>query len=111
MSDLVEALERLEKNMADYDAEAAYELANEGERADLWTEIDVNVDDLRIVLSALRDTQEPGADAVATPCSLSMSNGVITAAYNRDEDAARAYDLLESGFAALSASTEKEAEG
>jgi len=49
----LEAADRLRKNLEDYDADAAYELANEGERADLWTEIDVNTDDLRAVLSAL----------------------------------------------------------
>lgn len=48
-----EALARLRENLASFDAEVAYELASGGERADLWGEIDVNVEDLRAALSAL----------------------------------------------------------
>lgn len=48
-----EALARLRENLASFDAEVAYELATGGERADLWGEIDVNVEDLRAALSAL----------------------------------------------------------
>ena len=51
---LEEALTRLSENIASFDAEVAFELSNEGERADLWTDIDVNVEDLRIVVAALR---------------------------------------------------------
>ena len=54
MREVVEALERLSENIASFDAEVAFELSNEGERADLWTDIDVNVEDLRIVVAALR---------------------------------------------------------
>lgn len=41
---------RLRARLAEFDAEVASELANEGERADLWTEIEVNVNDLRAIL-------------------------------------------------------------
>jgi hypothetical protein len=47
------AVSRLRKNLECYDQDAAFELENGGERADLWTEIDVSVDDLRTVLSAI----------------------------------------------------------
>jgi hypothetical protein len=57
-----EAANRLRENLASFDAEAAFELANEGERSDLWTEIDVNVEDLRTVLSTLTGTATPGGE-------------------------------------------------
>ena len=47
------ARSRLAENLSSFDAEAAFELSNEGERADLWTEIDVNVEDLRTVLACV----------------------------------------------------------
>lgn len=52
--DVADAVQRLCQNLASFDAEVASELLSEGERADLWTEIDVNADDLRAVLTALR---------------------------------------------------------
>jgi hypothetical protein len=53
MTDKVrEAIARLRENLAGFDAEVAFELATEGERADLWGEIDVNVEDLRTILAA-----------------------------------------------------------
>lgn len=48
---IANAASRLRKNLECYDQDAAFELENGGERADLWTEIDVSVDDLRLVLS------------------------------------------------------------
>lgn len=48
----LEAAARLRENLASFDAEVASELASEGERADLWGEIDVNVEDLRAVLAS-----------------------------------------------------------
>jgi len=44
------AIKRLQNQLKDFDAEATWELANGGERADLWTEIDVSVDDVRFVI-------------------------------------------------------------
>jgi len=41
---------RLRAQLAEFDAEVAAELGAECERADLWTEIEVNVDDLRAIL-------------------------------------------------------------
>lgn len=46
-----EFVRRLEENLASFDAEVAYQLSIEGERADLWGEIDVNVEDLRSLLA------------------------------------------------------------
>ena len=57
---LEEAMKRCQEALNLHDAEVANELASEGERADLWTDIDVLVDDLRTILSALASrTQEP----------------------------------------------------
>jgi hypothetical protein len=50
--DWTPAQKRLAENLAAFDAEVASELASRGERADLWGEIDVNVEDLRTLLSA-----------------------------------------------------------
>ena len=44
---------RLAENLAVFDDEVAAELSSGGERADLWTDIDVNVEDLRVVLGAV----------------------------------------------------------
>lgn len=60
-----EALARLRENLASFDAEVAYELASGGERADLWGEIDVNVEDLRAALSALVPDEVAGVEPVA----------------------------------------------
>ena len=47
---LQEACARLSENLASYDDEVASELSSGGERADLWSEIDVNVEDIRTLL-------------------------------------------------------------
>lgn len=47
---MAKAIKRLQNQLKDFDAEATWELANGGERADLWTEIDVSVDDVRFVI-------------------------------------------------------------
>jgi hypothetical protein len=54
-------LDRLRANIASFDAEVAFELANEGARADPWTEIDVNVEDLRVLLLAIEETARADA--------------------------------------------------
>jgi hypothetical protein len=54
--DWTPAQKRLAENLAAFDAEVASELASEGERADLWGEIDVNVEDLRTLLSAFENS-------------------------------------------------------
>lgn len=51
---MLEALERLSKEVAVFDEEVAAELAVGLDRADFWTEIEVNVVDLRTVLTAVR---------------------------------------------------------
>ena len=50
------AQERLAENLAAFDAEVASELSGGSERADLWGEIDVNVEDLRTLLSAFENS-------------------------------------------------------
>ena len=50
---LREAEARLRENLRSFDLEVEFQLSNEGERADLWTDIDVNIDDLRTLLDAL----------------------------------------------------------
>lgn len=45
------------------------------------------------------DHQASAPGGLVVPSSLSMRDGVITAAYDRDEDAKSAYDLIETGFA------------
>lgn len=52
---LREADARLRENLRSFDLEVEFQLSNEGERADLWTDIDVNVDDLRTVLDAMEE--------------------------------------------------------
>lgn len=52
---LREADARLRENLRSFDLEVEFQLSNEGERADLWTVIDVNVDDLRTVLDAMEE--------------------------------------------------------
>lgn len=47
------AVKRLHENLASFYAEVQSELSTQGERADMWEEIDVNVEDLRAVLAAL----------------------------------------------------------
>lgn len=49
---------RLRENLASFDAEVDWQMSSEAERADLWEEIDVNVDDLRTVLDALEALQQ-----------------------------------------------------
>lgn len=65
----LEAAARLHKNLEDYDSDVAYELSTGGERADLWTEIDVSVEDLRSVLEALSalDHIPDAGNMVASP--------------------------------------------
>lgn len=61
-----EAERVLRENLASFDAEVAFELENEGERADLWTDIDVPVEALRALLdelSRLREALKPFAAA------------------------------------------------
>jgi hypothetical protein len=53
------AARRLQEQLDDFDREVADELENEGERADLWDDIDVSVSDLRTVLAAL-SSAKPG---------------------------------------------------
>ena len=53
MAELDRIERELRENLASFDAEVAFELANEGERADLWTEIDVPVESIRLLLEAL----------------------------------------------------------
>jgi len=60
---LSDALRNLRKNLEDYDAEVTFQLANEGERADLWTEIDVSAEDLRTVLDAVADQPDAALSA------------------------------------------------
>lgn len=55
---VTDAIERLRKNLADFDDEVAAELSTGGDRADLWTEIDVNVEDLRAALSTAPATAD-----------------------------------------------------
>lgn len=54
-----EAHARLSKALDEFDDEVAGELAVEGERADLWDVIEINVSDLRAALSALDALAEP----------------------------------------------------
>lgn len=50
----IERIERdLRENLASFDAEVAFELANDGERADLWTDIDVPAEAIRALLDEL----------------------------------------------------------
>lgn len=53
---ILEARARLAANLAAYDEEVSSELSSGGERADLWTEIDVNVEDLRALLDLFSDS-------------------------------------------------------
>lgn len=69
----LEAIARLKENLASFDSEAAFELANEGERADLWTEIDVNVEDLRTILDAFRI---PTETSVLSITSAALSDAI-----------------------------------
>ena len=50
---LREAEARLRENLNSFDAEVDWQMSTEAERADLWTDIDVNVEDLRTLLEAL----------------------------------------------------------
>jgi hypothetical protein len=54
------AARRLQEQIDDFDRDVADELESEGERADLWDDIDVSVKDLRTVLSALAQPSEAG---------------------------------------------------
>lgn len=57
---LAEAMKRCQEALDLHNAEVADQLASEGERADLWTDIEVLVDDLRTILASLASRhQEP----------------------------------------------------
>lgn len=43
----------MRENLASFDSEVAFELANEDERSDLWTDIDVPVEAIRALLDEL----------------------------------------------------------
>lgn len=58
-----EAERVLRENLASFDAEVAFELENDGERADLWTDIDVPVKSLRALLDELSRLRKALADA------------------------------------------------
>ena len=58
---LRKARRRLVEALDIYDREVDWQMSNDGERADLWTEIDVNVEDLRALLS---QPEQLGAEPV-----------------------------------------------
>jgi hypothetical protein len=79
------AARRLQEQLDDFDRDVADELENEGERADLWDDIDVSVKDLRTVLSALAQPSEAGGlealralSEKATPGVLEYASGSLT---------------------------------
>ncbi|AZO45915.1 hypothetical protein EJ076_34950 [Mesorhizobium sp. M7D.F.Ca.US.005.01.1.1] len=67
---LSNAIARIRENIASFDADVAFQLANEGERADMWTEIDVNVEDLRILLRAVEEQHKAAESRLTGGASL-----------------------------------------
>jgi hypothetical protein len=76
---LAEARRRMQEKLDYFDAEVAEEIANENERADLWMDIEVLVDDLRTVLSALETPplHKEGEDELAIPGARKRVIGTI----------------------------------
>ena len=95
MTETQHALARLAENLASFDAEVAYEMSTECERADLWTEIDVNVEDLRALLAAVN----------SHTALVTALKGVIAEADRETVPFIKARTLL----AALSTESEKDA--
>ena len=63
--DLASAMKRMQEALDMHDAEVADHLANESERADLWTDMDVLVSDVRTILRTLSsDSVSDGSKGV-----------------------------------------------